>query len=112
VRVRAAERSISDADLTAVLHDPQITYTQTTYRPDRQVRQRGDLGLVVDLATHTVITVLFRDHERWLRHLTFDGLGKLHRLSHNLPGGSVLTLVEQHYRVRAESLQGALADAC
>jgi hypothetical protein len=42
VRVRAAERSISDADLTAVLHDPQIT--QTTYRPDRQVRQRGDLG--------------------------------------------------------------------
>jgi hypothetical protein len=33
---------------------------------DALVRQRGELGLVVDLATHTVITVIFRDYQRWI----------------------------------------------
>ena len=65
---RALERGVTDADIRAVLYKPEITYTQTSYGPDRQVRQRGELGVVVDVATRTVITVVFRDHGRWLQH--------------------------------------------
>lgn len=65
---RARERGISESDISAVLHDPEITYTQTSYGANRQVRQRGELG-VVDLETRTVITVVFRSHDRWLRRL-------------------------------------------
>jgi Domain of unknown function (DUF4258) len=66
---RALERGISGSQITAVLDDPEITYAQTNYGPNRQVRQRGELSVVVDLATRTVITVVFRSHDRWLQQL-------------------------------------------
>ena len=49
-----------------VLAHPEVTYSQNTHGSDRQVRQRGRLGIVVDERSHTVITVLFRTHEAWL----------------------------------------------
>ena len=66
---RAAERGISENEIHAVLDDPQVTYSQNTYGLGRQIRQRGNLGVVVDTRTLAVITVLFRSPETWLRQL-------------------------------------------
>lgn len=66
-RLRAIERGISEAQIRDVLCDPDVTYTQSNYGPNRQVLQGGDLGVVVDWSSHTVITVLFRDQQRWRR---------------------------------------------
>jgi hypothetical protein len=68
LRKRAIERGITDAEVFEVLQDPEVTYDQAGYGPSRQVRQRGLLGVVVNASTGAVITVVFRDHERWLRH--------------------------------------------
>lgn len=65
LRRRALERGISEAQIRAVIADPDVTYCQPTYGPNRQVRQRDDLGVVVDLATRAVITVVYRDAARW-----------------------------------------------
>lgn len=63
-RRRAAERGITLGQIDRVLTEPEISYAQTTYGPHRQVRQRGELAVVVNTATRTVITVLFRDQAR------------------------------------------------
>lgn len=70
LRRRALERGISDAQIQAVLTEPDITYCQRSYGPNRQVRQRDDLGVVVDVASRAVITVVFRDPARWTNHPT------------------------------------------
>lgn len=70
LRRRALERGISDAQIHAVLTDPDVTYCQNIYGPGRQVRQRDNLGVVVDTASRAVITVVFRDADHWARHLT------------------------------------------
>ncbi len=64
-RRRAAERGITLEQIASVLARPEVTYVQTTYGPDRQIRQRGDLAVVVNQAARTVITVLFRDQAEW-----------------------------------------------
>jgi hypothetical protein len=69
-RRRATERGITGAEMLAVLRDPQVTYTQNTYGPDRQILQRGELGLVVHPPTRTVITVIYRHPARWKEHLS------------------------------------------
>jgi hypothetical protein len=68
LRQRATERGITEAAITAVLNNPQVTYTQNLYGPERQVRQRGELAVVVNRATRTVITVLFHDDAHWAGH--------------------------------------------
>lgn len=64
--IRAAERGITTAEINVVLADPEITYAQPGYGPNRRVMQRGELGVVVDVATSAVITVVFRDPARWI----------------------------------------------
>jgi len=65
-RERAAERGITHAELFQVIGAPDVTYDQSNYGPNRQVRQRGPLGVVVDQSTGAVITVLFRSYDQWL----------------------------------------------
>jgi hypothetical protein len=64
--MRAAEHGITTAALNAALTDPEITHAQPSYGPNRHVIQHGEIGVVIDVATATVITVLFRDPARWL----------------------------------------------
>ncbi|QSE86571.1 DUF4258 domain-containing protein [Rhodococcus koreensis] len=66
LRQRALERGITDSEIRTVLDDPEVTYSQSRYGPTRQVRQRGDLGIIVDTDSRAVITVLFRAPERWI----------------------------------------------
>lgn len=66
-RKRAAERSITHAELFQVVEEPEVTYDQSDHGPNRQVRQRGQLGVVVDRSTGAVITVVFRHHDLWLK---------------------------------------------
>lgn len=68
-RRAVAERGFSMADVRLAVDAPEVTYSQSTYGPGRQVLQRGELGVVVHPATRTVITVLFRRQERWLQRL-------------------------------------------
>jgi len=70
LRSRAAERGISDAEVFEALEDPEVTYDQSKYGPNRQVRQRGRLGVVVDRSTGAVITVVFRSDALWLAQRT------------------------------------------
>jgi hypothetical protein len=68
--LRAAERGISEAEILEVLDDPEVIYDQDYYAPNRQVRQRGRLGVVVDRSTGAVITVVFRTRQLWMQQLT------------------------------------------
>lgn len=72
-RRRAAERGVTESELLAVLARPQVTYSQNSHGPGRQVCQRGELGVVVHSASRAVITVVFRDPARWMRHLGCGG---------------------------------------
>lgn len=69
LRARAAERGITDNDVFEVLDQPEVVYDQDSYGPNRQVRQRGNLGVVVDRSTGAVITVVFRTHDLWLAQI-------------------------------------------
>lgn len=65
-RARAAERGICDRDLRLTIEEPWCTYPQTdTYGANRQVRSRGDWAVVVNPATRTLITVLFRSQAHY-----------------------------------------------
>ncbi len=72
LRRRAAERGITEDEvmLMGVLADPEVTYEQETFGPNRQVCQRGRLGVVVDRSTGAVITVVFRSGQAWLAQLS------------------------------------------
>ena len=48
------------AEIVEALDDPEVTYAQDCYAPNRQVRQRGRLGVIVDRSTRAAITVVFR----------------------------------------------------
>jgi len=72
-RQRAHERGLTEADLRLVLDDPDVTYTQSGYGPDRQVRQRGDYAVVINTVTRNVITVVYRSRQRWLQTLAAPG---------------------------------------
>lgn len=65
-RKRAAERGIADTELLKALNQPDVTYEQNDYGPNRQMRQRGGIGVVVDQSTGAIITALFRSQDYWL----------------------------------------------
>jgi len=66
-RSRALERGICDSDLQLAAEQPDCTYPQTnSYGSDRHVYARGDWAIVVNPSEHVIITVLYRDHTRWL----------------------------------------------
>lgn len=66
-RERARERGVGDRDLRFAVEQPDYTYPQTdSYGSDRHVHVRGEWAIVVNPLERTVITVLFRDHTRWL----------------------------------------------
>jgi Domain of unknown function (DUF4258) len=73
LRLRATERGISEAEMYEALEQPEVVYDQDDHAPDRQVRQRGRLGVVVNRSTGAVITVLFRSHDAWLDQLGNGG---------------------------------------
>lgn len=73
LRLRATERGISEAELYQALDYPEVVYDQDDHAPNRQVRQRGRLGVVVNRSTGAVITVVFRSHDAWLSHLANGG---------------------------------------
>lgn len=75
LKQRAAQRGITDAAIIEVLHTPDVTYPQSAFGSDRQVRQRGELAVVVNPLTHMVITVLFRDYDRWTSYLAAGAPG-------------------------------------
>lgn len=61
------ERGICDRDLRFTIEQPDYTYPQTgRYHSDRHVHVRGEWAVVVNPTERTVITVLYRDHTRWL----------------------------------------------
>ncbi len=70
LRRRAAERGITEDEVMRVLAEPEVTYEQETFGPNRQVCQRGRLGVVVDRSTGAVITVVFRSGQAWLALLS------------------------------------------
>lgn len=65
-RRRAAERGITYAELFGAVNQPEVTYDQSDYGPNRQMRQRGRISAVVDLSTGAVITAVFRSRDHWL----------------------------------------------
>jgi hypothetical protein len=65
VRSRAVERGVTEEEILRVVEHPERIYDQMGYGRNRQVRQRGDLGVVVDRCTHAVITVVFRNPADW-----------------------------------------------
>ncbi|HTW06428.1 MAG TPA: DUF4258 domain-containing protein [Acidimicrobiales bacterium] len=73
LRVRAAERGFSEVEVYKALHEPEVVYDQDDYAPNRQVRQRGRLGVVVNRSTGAVITVVFRSPNTWRAHLQDGG---------------------------------------
>ncbi|MGH9129358.1 MAG: DUF4258 domain-containing protein [Acidimicrobiales bacterium] len=73
LRLRAIERGISETEVYQALHDPEVVYNQDDYAPNRQVRQRGRVGVVVNRSTGAVITVVFRSCDAWLDHLAHGG---------------------------------------
>lgn len=73
LRQRATERGISEMEVYQALDHPEVVYEQHDYAPNRQVRQRGRLGVVVNRSTGAVITVVFRSHDAWLDHLAGGG---------------------------------------
>ncbi|OOP63128.1 hypothetical protein BMF89_07520 [Arthrobacter sp. SRS-W-1-2016] len=66
---RAAERGIPDVELFRALNNPDVTYDQNDYGPNRQVRRRGRIGVVVDRSTGAVITAVFCSQAEWLDQL-------------------------------------------
>ncbi|ANH40525.1 hypothetical protein I601_4130 [Nocardioides dokdonensis FR1436] len=49
------------------VEEPTVLYSQdATYGADRQVRAGGEWAVVVNPTTRVLITVLFRDRDRWL----------------------------------------------
>lgn len=74
LRRRAAERGISETEMYEALDAPEVVYDQDYYAPNRQVRQRGRLGVVVNRSTGAVITVVFRSRGAWLEHLAAGGV--------------------------------------
>ncbi|MFF2300702.1 DUF4258 domain-containing protein [Arthrobacter sp. NPDC058127] len=65
-RKRAAERGIPNAELLRALNQPDVTYEQSDYGPNRQMRQLGRIGVVVDRSTGAVITAVFRNRDHWI----------------------------------------------
>lgn len=65
MRVRATQRNIDLAQIEGAITNPEITYAQPNYGPDRAIYQRGDLAVVVAPTTRTVITVLFHTPDNW-----------------------------------------------
>jgi hypothetical protein len=72
-RARAAEHCFDDAELSAALERPEVSYTQTNRGELRQVRQGGRVAVVVNPETRVVVTVLFRSPAEWQRHLAHGG---------------------------------------
>jgi hypothetical protein len=64
---RSAARSrgftVQEILLTAV--KPEVVYTAYNYGADREVRQRGDVAVVVDSSSEVIITVLWRHRDDW-----------------------------------------------
>jgi hypothetical protein len=60
---------LSADEFRDALERPGISYCQAAYGPGRQVRQRGRLGVIVDMSSQTIITVVFRRDDDWQRYL-------------------------------------------
>lgn len=62
-RSAARSRGFPVAEVLLAAGDPALTYTCHHYGPDREAHVRGDLCVIVNQATQTVITVILNRHE-------------------------------------------------
>jgi hypothetical protein len=64
---RAREMDVDWVEVLRVVLDPEVSYDDNRRGRDNRVAQRGDLAVVYDSETGSVITVLERKVEPWER---------------------------------------------
>jgi hypothetical protein len=64
-RVAAASRGFTVAEVLLAAVSPEVRYTSYGYGEDREVRVAGDVAVVVNARTRTVITVLWHHGTEW-----------------------------------------------
>jgi hypothetical protein len=69
---RCEEMGLTHADIERVVLHPEVDYCATKNRgvrtsDNQRIAKRGDLSVVYDCRSHTVITVLLNRQEQWDR---------------------------------------------
>lgn len=64
-RAKITSRAFSESDVLRAVTDPFIIRTQENYGPNRQLRVRDHVAVVVEAHRQIIITVLLRSHEHW-----------------------------------------------
>jgi phage-related baseplate assembly protein len=64
-RSAARSRGFNLQEILLTAADPEVVYTAYDYGPDREVRQRGDVAVVVDSSSEVIVTVLWRHLDSW-----------------------------------------------
>ncbi len=64
-RSKAAARGFEVREILLAAAEPEVAYEQSHYGTGRFMHQRGDAAVAVDVASRTVITVLWRHETHW-----------------------------------------------